>query len=127
MSITSKANRAGSIQPADLLLGHHALDILGLALDAVARASIGFDRQACDDGIDAALLDDGASLRPLKLVMNVVIDSEIMGHRLIFPLEEGLLIATARQGNTSHGSSHVPEGGHGAAAPPGEPPAPGAD
>src|ERR1700681_3051198 len=30
---------AGSTQPADLLLGHHALDVFGLALDAVARAS----------------------------------------------------------------------------------------
>src|ERR1700693_4828246 len=107
MSITSKANSGGSIQPADLFLGHHALDILGLALDAVARAPIGFDRQACDDGIDAPLLDDGAALRPLKLVMDVVIDREIVGHRLVFPLEHGLLIATALQGNTSRGVSRA--------------------
>src|SRR5258705_11982903 len=51
-SQNSKLNRAtrrnaknqrrasGSVEPADLFLGHHALDILGLALDAVARASI---------------------------------------------------------------------------------------
>src|SRR5476649_501969 len=50
--------RMGSAQPADLLLGHHALDILGLALDAVTRAAVRLDRQAADDGIDAALLDD---------------------------------------------------------------------
>src|SRR5258705_2538606 len=81
---------AGSIQPADLLLGHHALDILGLALDAVARAPVGFDRQAGDDGIDAARLGDGAALRPLQLVMDVVIDREIVGHRPSLSVKPGL-------------------------------------
>src|ERR1700737_2037937 len=79
-----KATAAGSAQPADLFLGHHALDILGLALDAVARASVRLDRQAGDDGIDAALLGVGAALRPLRLVMNVIIDREIVRHRLPF-------------------------------------------
>ena len=54
-----RRDRQGSDQPADLFLGHHALDILGLALDAVARAPVRLDRQAGDDGIDAALLDVG--------------------------------------------------------------------
>src|SRR6202020_134068 len=74
----------GSVEPADLFLGHHALDVLGLALDTVARASVRLDRQAGDNGIDAALLDDGAALRPLKLVMDVVVDRVIMGHRSSF-------------------------------------------
>src|SRR5258707_8782590 len=84
--ITTKPLSAGSIQPADLFLGHHALDILGLALDAVARASIRLDRQARDDGIDAALLDDSAALRPLQLVVDIVVDRVIIGHRLSFRL-----------------------------------------
>src|ERR1700727_663353 len=79
-----RTTAAGSIQPADLFLGHHALDVLGLALDAIARTSIRLDRQAGDDGIDAALLDDGATLRPLQLVMDVVVDRVIMGHRSSF-------------------------------------------
>src|ERR1700760_241474 len=44
------ANR--SIQPADLFLGHDALDIAGFALDPVTRTAIGLDRQARDDGVD---------------------------------------------------------------------------
>src|ERR1700682_3635298 len=83
----TKRTSAGSIQPADLFLGHHALDILGLALDAIARASVRLDRQAGDDGIDASLLGDRATLRPLHLVMDVVIDREIVGHRLPSPLK----------------------------------------
>src|SRR6266851_5676870 len=75
---------AGSTQPADLFLGHHALDIFGLALDAVARASVRLDRQARNDGIDAALLDAGAALRPLQLVVNIVVNRVIVGHRLTF-------------------------------------------
>src|ERR1700674_5746451 len=97
----TKRTSAGSIQPADLFLGHHALDILGLALDAIARASVRLDRQAGDDGIDAPLLDHGAALRPLQLVVDVVIDRKIMGHRLIFPFEVGLLVATAQKRNKS--------------------------
>src|SRR6266481_7088538 len=77
---------AGSTQPADLFFGHHALDIFGLALDAVARASVRLDRQARNDGIDAALLDAGAALRPLQLVVDIVVDRVIMGHRLSFRL-----------------------------------------
>src|SRR4051794_26717595 len=86
----TKPTSAGSIQPADLFLGHHALDILGPALDAIARASIRLDRQAGDDGIDAALLVVGATLRPLQLMMDIVIDREIVGHRLSFSLKPGL-------------------------------------
>src|SRR5665213_1909601 len=74
----------GSVQTADLLLGHHALDVLGLALDTVARTPIRLDRQASDNGVDTALLDDGAALRPLKLVVNVVVDRVIVGHRVCF-------------------------------------------
>ena len=80
---------ARSRKPADLFLGHYALDILGLALDTVARASVRLDRQAGDNGIDAALLGDGAALRPLHLVMDVVIDREIVGHGKIFQLPQG--------------------------------------
>src|SRR6266853_5224107 len=80
----SKRTAIGSTQPADLFLGHHALDILGLALDAVAGAAVRLDRQAGDNGIDAALLDDGAALRPLQLVVDVVVDRVIMGHRRSF-------------------------------------------
>src|SRR5664279_2911885 len=83
----------GSAEPADLLFGHHALDILGLALDPVARAAVRLDRQATDDGIDAALLDVGAALRTLLLVMDVVIDREVMGHGRC-SLEDGLLGVT---------------------------------
>ena len=74
----------GSVQTADLLLGYDALDVLGLALDPVARAPVRLDRQAGDNGIDAALLDDGAALRPLKLVVDVVVDRVIVGHRVCF-------------------------------------------
>src|SRR5258708_32276850 len=76
------ANR--SIQPADLFLGHHALDILGLALDAVTWTAVGLDRQAGDDGVDASLLGDSAALRALYLMVNVVVDREIVGHRASF-------------------------------------------
>src|SRR6266567_688431 len=97
-------NDRGSAEPADLLLGHHALDILGLALDAVARAAVRLDRQAADDGIDAALLDVGAALRPLLLVMDVVVDREIMGHGGC-SLEDGLLGVTASESNKSRRSA----------------------
>src|SRR5258707_133373 len=40
------------------------------------------DRQAGDNGVDAALFDRRAALRPLQLVVNVVIDRVIMSHRL---------------------------------------------
>jgi hypothetical protein len=73
-----------SAQPADLFLGYHALDVFGLAFDAIARAAIRFDRQASDNRIDAALPRVGAALRPLQLVVNVVVDREIVGHRLSF-------------------------------------------
>src|SRR6185295_17644695 len=88
-----------SAQPADLLLGHHALDVLGLALDAVARAAVRLDRQAADDGIDAALLDDGAALRALQLVVDIVINRVIVRHRAVFPVEIGLLVTPAPQSN----------------------------
>jgi hypothetical protein len=74
----------GSAEPGDLLLGHDALDVLGLALDTIARAAVGLDRQAGNDGVDAAFLRRGAALRALLLVVNVVIDREIMGHRRSF-------------------------------------------
>src|SRR4051794_4701727 len=83
-TVRTASTPAGSAQPADLLLGHHALDVLGLALDAVARASIGLDRQTADDGIDAALLGDGATLRPLQLVVDVIIYRVIVRHRWFF-------------------------------------------
>src|SRR5205085_5565101 len=70
----------GLPQTADLFLGHHALDVLGLALDAVARAPVGLDRQAADDGIDAALGGGGAALRSLNLMMDIVVNSVNMGH-----------------------------------------------
>jgi hypothetical protein len=78
-----------SIQPADLFLGHYAFDILALALDTVTWTTVGLDRQTADDGINAAFLGNSAALRALLLVVNVVIDSEIMGHRLPFPLQTG--------------------------------------
>src|ERR1700692_12429 len=56
------------------------------------------DRQAADDGIDAALLGDGAALRPLLLVVNVVVDCEIMGHRWSFRCR-GLLGGMAEKRN----------------------------
>ena len=75
---------ARSRKPADLFLGHYALDIFGLALDAIARASVGLDRQTGDDGIDASLLNDGAALRALQLVVDVVVDRVIVGHHPSF-------------------------------------------
>src|SRR5437764_8776658 len=78
-----------SAERADLLLGHHALDVLGLALDAIARPSVGLDRQPAHDGIDASLLDAGAALGSLKLMMNVVIDRVAMRHFAFFPGEAG--------------------------------------
>jgi hypothetical protein len=76
--------RDRSAEPGDLLLGHDALDVLGLALDTIARAAIGLDRQAGNDGVDAAFLRRGTALRALLLVMNVVIDRIVMGHRRSF-------------------------------------------
>src|SRR5205807_4413275 len=38
-------NDGRSTKPADLFLGHHPLDVLGLALDAVTRAPVRLDRQ----------------------------------------------------------------------------------
>src|ERR1700722_5455674 len=97
------ANDGRSTEPADLLFGHHAFDILGLALDAVARASIGLDRQTGDDGVHATLLDDGTALRTLKLVMDVIVDREIMGHRRSSCYREGLLIAATQKRNKIRG------------------------
>src|SRR5712675_1490603 len=95
---------SGSVEPADLFLGHHALDILGLALDAVARTAVRLDRQAADDGIDAALLDDGAALRALQLVVDVVIYRVIVRHRPVSPWKNRLLVRTALKRNISLGS-----------------------
>src|SRR5947209_7446846 len=72
-----------SVQRADLFLGHDALDVLGLALDTIAPAAVRFDRQAADDGIDAALLDHGAALRALLLVVDIVVNRVTMRHRLL--------------------------------------------
>src|SRR5260370_3728922 len=47
---------AGSTQPADLFLGHHALNIFGLALDPLARAPSRLPLQATNHGIDPPLL-----------------------------------------------------------------------
>src|SRR4051812_40916148 len=84
-----RAVLAVSAEAADLLLGHHALDILGLALDAVTRSPVGFDRQAAHNGIDAARPDHGAALRALHLMMDVVIDCVAMRHGRFFPLKQG--------------------------------------
>src|SRR4030081_3761119 len=92
-----------SAQPADLFLGHHALDVLGLALDPVARAAVRLDRQPADDGIDAALLDDGAALRALQLVVDIVIDRVIVRHRPVSPWKNRLLVRMAAKGNISLG------------------------
>src|SRR4051812_33830071 len=85
----SRGAGAGSLQRADLLLGDDAFDVLALALDAIAAASVGFDRQAADDGIDAALFQDGAALRALQLVKYVVIDRVAVRHRLVFLSKRG--------------------------------------
>ena len=74
----------GSAEPGNLLLGHDALDVLGLALDTIARTAVRLDRQAGNDGVDATFLRRGAALRALLLVMNVVIDRVVMGHRRSF-------------------------------------------
>jgi hypothetical protein len=90
---------AGSSQPADLFLGHHPLDVLGLALDTVTGPSVRLDRQAGDNGINASLLDDGTTLRPLQLVVDIVIDRVIVGHRSVFPGDEGLLVGKTKKRN----------------------------
>src|SRR5207237_8083254 len=90
----------GSAEPGNLFLGHDTLDILGLALDAVARAAVGLDRQARDDRVDASFLHRGAALRALLLVMDVVIDRVVMGHRRLSG-EKRLLVSTLSQGNRS--------------------------
>src|SRR3954471_1744113 len=92
---------ARSAQTADLFLGHHPLDVLGLALDAITRAAVRLDRQAADDGIDAALLDDGAALRALQLVVNIVINRVIVRHRPVSPWKNRLLVRIAQKGNIS--------------------------
>ena len=66
------------------IFGHDAFNIFRLALDAVARAAVRLDRQAGDDSVHAALLDRGPALRALQLVMNVIIDRKIVGHRCFF-------------------------------------------
>ena len=85
----SRETILGSAEPGDLFLGHDALDILGLALDAVARAAVGLDRQARDDRVDASFLHRSAALRALLLVMDVVIDRVIIGPSSVFPLNKG--------------------------------------
>jgi len=76
--------QGGSAEPGNLFLGHDPLDVIALALDAIARAAVCLDRQAGHDGVDAALLRRGASLWALLLVMNVVVDREVVGHRQTF-------------------------------------------
>jgi hypothetical protein len=96
--INEQGKDCRSAQTADLLLSDDPLDILGLALDAVAGPAVSLDWQAGDDGIDAALFDGGAALRPLQLVMHVIVDRKIVGHRY-FPVEARLLGAMAGQSN----------------------------
>jgi hypothetical protein len=70
-----------SAKPADLFLGHHPLELFGLALDTVTGTSVRLNGQAADDRIDAALLNHGAALRSLDLVVDVIIYRVNMGHR----------------------------------------------
>jgi hypothetical protein len=72
----------GLVGTAQQVLGHHALEIFVLALDAVPRAPVRFYRQERDDRVDVALLDNIAALRPLKLVEDVVVDMVDMFHRV---------------------------------------------
>src|SRR5665647_2342577 len=55
-----------STQLADLLFGHHALDLLRLALDPVTSAPVRLDREARGNRIDVALRRDIATLRSLR-------------------------------------------------------------
>jgi hypothetical protein len=63
--------------PADLLLGHHALDLFGLALNPVARASVRLDWQARGNRIDVVLLRDIALLWSLPPQQHAVIDGVV--------------------------------------------------
>jgi len=68
-----------------------------LLLMRVTRASVRLDRQAGDDGVDAALLDDGAALRPLQLGVDIVVDRVIMGPSPALSGEEGFLGVLGRK------------------------------
>jgi hypothetical protein len=56
-----------------LIFRNYSLDVLRLALDAVSNASICLDGQVLNDGINHWWVNDGATLRTLGLVANVLI------------------------------------------------------
>lgn len=71
---------SGLLRPAELLFGHDPLDVLGLASDAVAQASVRLDRHAAHDRVDVRLDFLGAALGTLTLMMNVVVDRKAVCH-----------------------------------------------
>src|SRR6516164_488192 len=73
---TRRRKRRRSTESADLFLGHHPLELFGLALDTIAPTPVRLDRQPTDDGINTALLDDGTALRSLNLMQNVIVYGE---------------------------------------------------
>lgn len=75
-----KLELARLLRAAELLFGDDPLDIVGLASDAVAQASIRLDRHAADDRVDARPALFGAALRSLTLVMNVFVYREGVRH-----------------------------------------------
>ena len=77
-----------------LILRHDALDLV--ALDVIAKASVGLDRQAANDGVDPRLFGLQASLRALRSMTNGVVQPVDMGH---IDTSSDRLIANGRVGS----------------------------
>jgi hypothetical protein len=66
--------------PAKLVFRYNALNIVGLASDAIADAPVSFDRHARNDGVDIGADVLGTALRPLMLMTNIVVLGVNMRH-----------------------------------------------
>jgi hypothetical protein len=68
------ASPAGrSLQIRELVFRNHPLNIVRFAPDAVSETAVCLDGHAADDGVDHRWIDFGTTLRPLRPVVNVVI------------------------------------------------------
>jgi hypothetical protein len=63
-----------------LVFRHNPFNVLGLASDAIADATIGFDRHARDDGINVGADVVGTALWPLLLMTDIVILGKKVRH-----------------------------------------------
>jgi hypothetical protein len=70
----------GLVEKTQQFLGYDPLEILIVALDPIPRTPVRLYGQQGKDGIDMTRLDSIATLRPLMLVMDVVVDMIDMFH-----------------------------------------------